>query len=127
MKINIKTTDIELTPAISDYVYKRIFTIEKYFGAGGANAIAQVEVGKNTRHHKVGNIFHAEVHIIGAGLDLYAVSDTEDLYAAIDIVRDEIVRNVIKSKGKHQTLTRKGAEMMKNMMKGIVNGFKRRK
>jgi len=121
MKINIKATGIELTPAISDYVYKKISTIEKYVGAGGANAIAQVEVGKNTRHHKAGNIFHAEVHIVGAGLDLYAVSDTEDLYVAIDTVKDEIVHNVVQLKDKRETLARKGAEMMKNMMKGLTN------
>ena len=125
MKINIKATGIELTQAISDYVYKKISSIEKYLDKSNTDIIAQVEVGRSTRHHKTGNIFRAEVHITGVGLDLYAVSEMEDLYAAIDVVKDEIVHNVVQSKGKRQTLAKKGAGMMKNIMKGL-NFFKKK-
>ncbi len=126
MKINIKATGIELTLAISNYVQKKISSIEKYIDKNYADAVAQVEVGKNTKHHKTGNIFRAEVHITGAGLDLYAVSEMEDLYAAVDMVKDEIVHNAVQLKGKRETLARRGAETMKNIMKGIANSFKRR-
>ncbi|MDO8471451.1 MAG: ribosome-associated translation inhibitor RaiA [bacterium] len=126
MKINIKATGIELTQAISDYVYKKISSIEKYLDKSNTDIIAQVEVGRSTRHHKTGNIFRAEVHITGMGLDLYAVSEMEDLYAAIDVVKDEIVHSILQLKGKRETLTRKGAKMMKSVMKGIANSFKRR-
>lgn len=119
MQINIKGTRIELTPAIYDYVHKKISSIDKYIDRDHSGAIAQVEVGKNTEHHKAGNIFRAEVHITGAGLDLYAVSEMEDLYAAIDTVKDEIVRNASQLKDKRETLTRKGARIMKNVMKGL--------
>lgn len=126
MKINIKATSIELTPAISNYVNKKISSISKYIDESNKDVVAQVEVGKNTRHHKSGNIFRAEVHITGSGLDLYAVSEVGDLYAAIDIVKDEIVRNAVQSKNKRKTLARRGAELVKNMMKGITANFKRR-
>lgn len=127
MKINIKATGIELTQAISDYVYKKISSLEKYIDKKSSpDAVAQVEVGKSTRHHKAGNIFRAEVHITGAGLDLYAVSEMDDLYAAIDVVKDEIVYNVVKLKEKRKTLAKRGAEMMKSIMKGIANSFKKR-
>ena len=125
MKINIKATGIELTPAISDYVSKKISAIEKYLDRNNIDTVAQVEVGKSTGHHKSGSVFRAEVHIVGGGLDLYAVSEMEDLYAAIDIVRDEIVHNIVQSKGKRQTLTRRGAELMKGIMKGF-NNFKKK-
>ncbi|MSR87980.1 MAG: ribosome-associated translation inhibitor RaiA [Candidatus Zambryskibacteria bacterium] len=124
MKINIKATGITLTPDISNYVEKRIFTIEKYVESS-ANAVAQVEVGKNTLHHKSGDIFRAEVHIVGAGLNLYAASEQSDLYAAIDLVKDEIIQSILHTKGKRQTLTRKGAQMIKNAMKGISNSTTR--
>ena len=128
MKINIKATGIELTQAISDYVYKRIFSIEKYLDQkNNPDIVAQVEVGRSTRHHKAGNIFRAEIHIMGINLDAYAVSEMEDLYAAIDIVKDEIVRNIVHLKGKRETLSRKGAGIMKNIMKGIISSFKKRK
>ena len=126
MKINIKATGIELTPAISDYVNKKVSSIEKYLNKGTNDAVAQVEVGRSTQHHKSGNIFRAAVHITGSGFDLYAVCEMGDLYAAIDVVKDEIVRNAVQLKDKRKTLARRGAEMVKNMMKGITNSFKKR-
>lgn len=123
MKINIKATGIELTPAIYDYVNKKISAIEKF--ASNIDAVAQVEVGKSTEHHKSGNIFKAEVHIIGGGLDLYAVSEKTDLYAAIDVVKDEVVQELMHTKTKKETLARRGAQAIKNMMKGI-NLFRRK-
>src|SRR3989344_5325056 len=125
MKINIKATGIELTQAISDYVYKKVSSIEKYINKEHIDTVAQVEVGKSTHHHKAGNIFRAEVRIIGGGLDLYAVSEKEDLYAAIDLVKDEVVQSLLQSKGKRETLTRRGAEMMKSMMKGLTDNTAR--
>ena len=125
MKINIRATGIELTPAISSYVYKKISSIEKYLDKGSVDTVAQVEVGKSTRHHKAGNVFRAEVHITGGSLDLYTVSEKEDLYAAIDIVKDEIVHNILQLKGRRETLTRKGAKMMKNIMKGLTDSTAR--
>ena len=124
MKINIKATGIALTPAISSYVNKKISSVEKYLPKQASvdidtDIVAQVEVGKSTKHHKTGNIFRAEVHITGGSLDIYAVSDQEDLYAAIDLVRDEVIQNMLQSKGKRAALTRRGALMLKNMMKGL--------
>ncbi|MEX2014213.1 MAG: ribosome-associated translation inhibitor RaiA [Parcubacteria group bacterium] len=126
MKINIKATGIELTEAISNYVHKKISAIEKYMDkANSADAVARVEVGKSSQHHKTGNIFRAEVHITGANIDAYAVSEMEDLYAAIDVVKDEIAHNIVKLKGKRETLARRGAETMKNIMKGLSDSTTR--
>ena len=99
MKINIKATGIDLTPTISDYVTKKVSSIEKYLEPN-PDVVAQVEVGKSTQHHQSGKVFRAEVHIIGGGLDLYAVSEKEDLYAAIDTVKDEITHALTHSKTK---------------------------
>ena len=123
MRINIKATGIELTPAISNYVNKKISSLEKYLSN---EVVVQVEVGKITQHHKSGNVFRAEIHIIGGGLDLYAFSEKDDLYVAVDVVRDEIIHNVVHTKTKRETMARRGAEIIKNMMKGL-NIFRRRK
>ena len=126
MKINIKATGIELTPAISSYVNKKISSLAKYLGKSADALVAQVEVGKSTKHHKSGEVFKAEIHLFGVGLDLYAVSEQNDLYAAIDLVKDEIARNISHLKGKRETLSRRGAQAIKNMLKGL-NFFRRRK
>ncbi|MEX0919342.1 MAG: ribosome-associated translation inhibitor RaiA [Parcubacteria group bacterium] len=131
MKINIKATNIELTPAISDYVHKKIASVDKYLPlqkdtqVAPDDIVAQVEVGKTTQHHKTGEIFKAEVHITGGGLDIYAVSEQEDLYASIDLVKDEVIRITTQLKGKRETLSRKGAQAVKNMMKGLSESTSR--
>jgi putative sigma-54 modulation protein len=116
MNIQIKGTGIELTPAISAYVDKRLDSVEKYFEKGGMPNMF-VEIGKASGHHKSGEIFRAEVRIGGAGQDVYAVSNAVDLYAAIDMVKDEIVREITKVKGKRETLMRKGGRMIKDAMR----------
>jgi putative sigma-54 modulation protein len=124
MKINIKATNIELTPAISAYVEKKLSALEKHLSEF-SDVVAQVEVGKSTQHHKSGEIFKAEVHLTGGGIDQYAISEQTDLYAAVDTVKDEIIKNLNHEKGKRFVLARRGARKIKEMMKGL-NPFKRR-
>ena len=123
MKINIKATGMELTPAISEYVEKKVGMLEKYVRNSGV--IAHVEVGRSTQHHKTGNVFRAEVHLVGAGFDLYAAAEHSDLYAAIDLVKDDIARTAVGEKGRRETLTRRGARLVKDALRGM-NIFKRR-
>jgi putative sigma-54 modulation protein len=127
MNINIKATNIELTPAISDYVDRKINSVYKYLETtdNESDIIAQVEVGKTTNHHKAGEIFRAEVHISGSGLNLYAVAETEDLYASIDKVRDEIANEVKRNKEKRFALARRGGQMVKDMMRGVSSQVRR--
>ena len=123
LNINIKTLGMELTPAISDYVTKRVGSIEKFLkNYQWGDVMAQVEVGKSTKHHKTGGVFHAEVHLTGAGLDHYAVAEKDDLYASIDAVKDEIVQELKKAKGKRETLLKRGGQAVKNLLKGFRRG-----
>jgi putative sigma-54 modulation protein len=122
MKINVKATGIELTPAISAYVDKKVSTLEKLLDPNITGVLASVEVGRVTEHHKSGSIFRAEIHLTGGGLDLYADSQQDDLYVAIDEVKDEILHSLSQSKGKKETLARRGSRVLKDMMKGLYSG-----
>lgn len=119
MNINLKATGIELTQAISDYAEKKIGTLEKYLNDKTKNAVFNVEVGKTTNHHKGGEIFKAEVRVMGAGLNLYAVEEAEDLYAAIDMVEGELKRELMSEKGRRARLLRRGQQAVKDLMRGI--------
>jgi putative sigma-54 modulation protein len=118
MQISIKATGIELTPAISEYVDKKVSMLEKYLEPN-PDIIARVEVGKDTNHHKHGEIFRAEVHIVGAGKDVYAVEHAVDLYAAIDKVKDRAAHELTSGKGRRFALARRGGRKVKDMMRGI--------
>lgn len=118
MNINIKTTNISLTDAISDYTTKRLDAITQFF-KDDMTAKCAVELGKTTNHHKNGDIFRAEIHITAKDKDLYASSEEEDLYKAIDMVRDEMLREVRTSKERKISLIRKGGAKIKNILKGF--------
>jgi len=120
MKINtnIKATNMELTSAINDYVNKRLSGIEKFIKEGD-KAIAQIEVGKTTNHHKQGDVFRAEFNIEISGNKFYTFSEKEDLYSAIDDAKEEIVRQITNKKDRRQTLFKRGATSVKKMLKGI--------
>jgi len=119
MKINIKATNISLTPSISEYVEKKVGMLDKFFQ--GEEVLVSVEVGRTTRHHKSGDIFRAEIKFTVYGQTYYAVSEADDLYSAIDEVKDEAVYALTSKKKKSLHLFRRGGAQIKNLLKGIVD------
>ncbi len=118
MNINIKTSGITLTEAISDYTSKRFEAIQKFF-SNDSTAQCDIELARTTNHHRKGDIFKAEIHITAKDQNLYASSEEEDLYRAIDMVRDEMLREVRSTKSKKISLVRRGGAKVKNILKGL--------
>ncbi len=116
MNINIKGTNIELTDAISQYAHKRIESFTKFLESGSH---IYVEVGKTTNHHKNGDIFKAEIEVKHRGDKFFAMAETDDLYRAIDMAKDEMVRELTTDKDRADTLFRRGARSVKKMLKGL--------
>lgn len=120
MQIKIRCTDFELTPAIREYIEKKLPHLEKFLGNN--NALCEVEIGKATGHHRSGDVFRAEINLNEpGGKQFFAVVERDDLYAAIDLVRDEIEREIISSKKKRDTLWKRGAQKIKKMARGFRN------
>ena len=113
-----------MTDAIRDYVAKRCESLEK-FVANDPTVFVVVELERTTGHHKQGVIFRSEIHItgkqVGANGEVFVSAEREDLYAAIDAVRDEAVRELSSAKSKRSTLVRRGGAKVKNMIKGFFN------
>ena len=119
MRINIKATNTSLTPAISDYVNKKIGALEKFIENNDA-ARCDVEIEVTNKHHNAGqDLFRAEVNLHAGDLHLRAEASHADLYAAIDIVKDEITREVVSKKKKRLHAFRRGGQKIKNILKGF--------
>ena len=121
MNIKIKTTTISLTPAISEYVEKRLAPLAKFF-ENDTTVKCDVELAKISKHHNKGEIFKAEIHIVAKDKNLYASVEKEDLYAAIDLIRDDITREIKNSNEKHRAVARKGGAKVKALIKGLGKG-----
>jgi ribosomal subunit interface protein len=120
MNINIKTTNIEMTDAISGYIHKRLEGLEEVMGVKKEEGITMnVEVGKISNHHKSGDIFMAEARTQINGQSLYAKSELSDLYAAIDEMRDMILAEAKRVKEKKRSLIRRGGSRAKAFVKGF--------
>ena len=120
MNINIKATNIELTPAIREYIEKKLESVEKKLIDPNDDSVhADVEVGKTTRGQRKGDVFRAEFNLHIDGDFIHTESIQENLYAAIDEAQDELYRSVRRTKNKKQDVTRRGMLRVKNALKGL--------
>lgn len=97
MTINIKGTGVELTAALKEHAHKKLESIQKYF-----DNIQKIEIdlGMRSNHHQKGKIFYAEANVHLPGKIVRVVKDTEDLYKAVDKVKDHLKVELDKIKGK---------------------------
>lgn len=122
MQINLQSKNIELTDTLKDYVLKKVTNFGKLLSdieTQKGEARVKFEVSKTTKHHKTGEIFHAECTININGQNFFGESDHEDLYSAIDEVKEQLFNDIGKNKDRKQTLFRRGASSVKKMLKGI--------
>lgn len=119
MKIKEKYTNIESTVAISDYLHQKLLHLEKFLVNNDDSALCEVELAKTTNHHKNGDIFKAEINLLVSGNQYLAVSEEIDLYTAIDVAKDSMVRELQISKDKKVSMVRRGGVKIKNLLKGI--------
>lgn len=99
MQINLKATKISLTPEIKDYVQKKMDMLEKYLGEIKVTN-CHFEVEQITKHHQKGEIFRAEANLEIPG-KLLRIEKTEDeIFKAIDEVKDHLAEIIKERKEK---------------------------
>jgi putative sigma-54 modulation protein len=106
MKINIKTSNITLTPAISEYIQKKMDMVEKFLSKTEV-IVCDFEIELTTNHHNKGEIFRAEVSLQITKELIWVDHTADDLYKAIDKVKDQLVDLIKKSKEKRLSNRRK--------------------
>lgn len=94
LKFNIRGENIEVTPAIRDYVESKVEKVERYFNEDvNANANVNLKV-YNDKQTKV------EVTIPMKNVTLRAEERHDDMYAAVDLIVDKLERQIRKHKTK---------------------------
>ena len=102
MAIAIRGKNIDVTPALRDYVEKRIGKITKYFEMlGEISVVLTVEKGRHI----------VEVTVPANGIILRGEEATSDMYTSIDLVIEKLEKQIEKYKTK-----------LERRMRG--NGFK---
>ena len=91
MQINISGHHVDVTPALKDYVNSKLERLERHSEQITSTDVTLV-VEKSRQK--------AEATVRLAGADLFATSESEDMYAAIDALTDKLDRQLIKHKEK---------------------------
>lgn len=91
MQITVSGHHVDVTPALRDYVTTKLSKLQRHFD-NITNSAVTLTVEKLV--HKA----EATVHVAGA--DLFALSESADMYAAIDALADKLDRQLIKHKEK---------------------------
>jgi len=114
MNIHYQMTNIEMTDAIAEYMEKRLSTLDKFFTAPEAH----VHLSKNPPTQKNGEgLYGVHLKIQDEGKEYLADHSSYDLYAAIDNIKDDMQRVVRKTKTTEDSLFKKGARKIKNMLR----------
>lgn len=117
MKKDVLATGIDLTRAINRHIEDKVNSLDKFIDSNDESAYARVEVEKTTNHHQKGEVFRAEINLHIAGADFRAESTAEDLYVAIDEVKEEMSKELRRNKGKKETKWKRGARAIKKLLR----------
>ncbi|HDS31177.1 MAG TPA: ribosome-associated translation inhibitor RaiA, partial [Firmicutes bacterium] len=96
MDITIRGKNIELTPALKDYIEEKVGRLEKYY-----DAINSVDVALTVeRNRSIENTQRAEVTVFMNGNVIRGEESSISMYSSIDIVVDKLERQLKKYKTK---------------------------
>ena len=98
MNLTISGHHLEVTPALRGYVTQKLDRIMRHFDqVVDVRVLLSVEKQKEKERRQ-----RAECNIHVKGNDLFAVSASEDLYAAVDELVDKLDRQVVRHKDRIQ-------------------------
>ena len=93
MQITVSGHHVDVTPALRDYVTNKLNRLQRHF-----DNITNTDVTLIVE--KLVQKAEGTVHVAGA--DLFATSESNDMYAAIDQLADKLDRQLIKHKEKNR-------------------------
>ena len=93
MRINVSGHHVEVTEPLREYVLNKFDRLERHF-----DQITNIDVTLIVEKQR--QKAEASVHVSGA--DLFANSEDQNMYAAVDTLADKLDRQIIKHKEKTQ-------------------------
>jgi ribosomal subunit interface protein len=119
MRIKEKGTNMKITGEIKSYLFKKLEHLEKFLNPTDESILCEVELGKTSRHHNKGDVFRTEINLRIAGKELRAVAEEDELFASIDVAKDEMVRELKTNKDKKISSLKRGGARIKNIVKEV--------
>src|SRR5437667_66773 len=97
MTLTIEPKSMEMTDAIRSYAEEKFTSLEKF--SDGIEKM-DIDIGMESRHHVQGNVYFCSAHVFLRNKDFYINKSADDLYKAIDKVRDHLREELTEYKEK---------------------------
>ncbi|MGC9031265.1 MAG: ribosome hibernation-promoting factor, HPF/YfiA family [Minisyncoccia bacterium] len=98
MKVTLKGTNINLTEELKKFIENEIEKIKKIVGKVSERAEFFIEIGRQSKHHKKGDVFYSEIQTELPKKILRAASTKKTLKEAIKTAKEKIERQIEKYK-----------------------------
>lgn len=121
MHTTITGVHLEITEAIRNYTLEKMDTLEKYVPKGDSGARLHVELSKTTHHHSNGDVFQAEANVHIRGNNFTVRTTQDDLYKAVDTLKDMLTRELATHKDRERSIVRRGAYKVKQLLKRLTD------
>ena len=106
MQLHLSPRHLRLTPAIHQRAAEKIGTLEELAGEIVAAHLVLVHVDTADANKR----FRVKVHLALPGPDIYGEESADDLYVALDLVTDQLARQLRKRKTRLQNKRRSAAQ-----------------
>ncbi len=110
---------MEITEAIRGYTLEKMQSLEKLISRDDTSAKLTVELSKISNHHVNGQVYRAEAMLHIRGKDTSLKTTEDDLYKAIDVLRDKLIRELASYKDKERSIVRRGAQKVKTLLRKV--------
>mgnify|MGYP001577796353 CR=1 FL=1 len=120
MRVNIRQKNIEVTPALREYIEEKIIHVAEKFLQEQASTdlpILDVAVERTTAHHRKGDVFRMAAKLCAGNQCFYANTHGVDIRTACDYLEDELQREMYGKKNRMSALFRRGARVFKKSMR----------
>ncbi len=125
MNIEYRGVDIEITDAMKSYIENKLRRFDRYLKEAGEDQVEVVITVSSVRSRHKDFAGDSKTTIYRVDLDIYlknlpngaihAWEEDVDVFSALDMVLDEVERQLIKLKQRRLVLRRKGAKLKEQM------------
>ena len=117
--MTIYCKDFDLTSAIKAYLIDKMNTLNKFLNISEDDLNFNCRLGKVTNSQHSGKIFYIEISIHTPNKNYGARVEADDVYVAIDLIKDELGANISSYKDKLRTLQKKESQKFKQDLHSI--------
>lgn len=120
MHIIITGVHMEVTDSIRKYTFEKMQPLSKLVARDDTSAKLSIEFSKSSNHHVHGDFFQAEALLHVRGKDTSFRATQDDLYKAVDTLKDMLVRELSQHKDKERSIMRRSAHKVKALFKKLL-------